>query len=148
MVALGLGASGQAVELVRADPWRIIHIAKEYGTAHVGRDALREPMIEGAMGGVAYRIVFHECYLGRDCRVLMFQSALYKDEWASKPPAPSELARWNREKLFGRAYRDDGNRMFLEHPVTLEGGVPVENLKDAFMRWQIALEEFSDFIDF
>ena len=146
--AAGLTGHGLADELVQADPWRIIHIAKEFGAAHVGRDSQRTPMIEGEISNLSYRIVFHDCYLGRDCRVLLFQSALYKEDWLRDPPGAGDIARWNREKLFGRAYRDDENRMFLEHPVTLEGGVPVANLKDAFVRWQTALEEFSDFVDF
>ena len=139
---------GGATELVYADPWEVIHIAREFGPAEVGRDAVKDPQIEGTLDGLPYRIGFYGCRLGRDCDRILFEARLARDEWEDDPPRPKRFARWNREKLFGRAWLDDENRAVLDHAVTLKGGVPKENLRDAFERWRLALEEYADHLDY
>jgi hypothetical protein len=149
-LALIAGSTGRvgAMELVHADPWEIIHIAREFGPAEVGRDAMKDPQIEGTLDGLPYRVDFYGCWLGRNCDRILFEVRLSRKEWDDKPPRPKLFARWNREKLFGRAWLDDENRAVLDYPVTLVGGVPKENLRDAFARWRLALEEYVDLLDF
>jgi Putative bacterial sensory transduction regulator len=156
-VGLGLGLavspalapeSGGAAELIGADPWEIIHIAREFGPAEVGRDAMKDPQIEATTGGLPYRVGFYGCYLGRDCDRILFEARLARKEWEDRPPRAKVFARWNSEKLFGRAWLDDENRAVLDHAVTLVGGVPKENLRDTFERWRVALEEYADHLDY
>lgn len=137
-----------AAELVYADPWEIIHIAREFGSAEVGRDVMRDPQIEATVDGLQYRVEFYGCYLGRDCDRILFEARLVRTEWNDEPPKAKIFSEWNAEKLFGRAWIDDENRAVLDFPLTLVGGVPKENLRDAFVRWRLALEEYADHLDF
>jgi hypothetical protein len=141
-------AHAEAPELVPADPWEIIHIAREFGPAEVGRDAMKDPQIEATVDGLPYRVGFYGCYLGRGCDRILFEARFTRKEWEDHPPRQKAFARWNSEKLFGRAWLDDENRAVLDHAVTLVGGVPEENLRDAFARWRVALEEYADHLDF
>ncbi len=138
----------EAADLVYADPWEIIHIAREFGPAEVGSDSLKDPQIDGTLDGLPYRVDFYGCWLGRGCDRILFEVRLSRKEWDDKPPKPKLFARWNRDKVFGRAWLDDENRAVLDYPVTLVGGVPKENLRDAFARWRLALEEYADLLDF
>jgi len=139
---------GAGAELVYADPWEIIHIAREFGPAEVGRDAMKDPQIEATVDGLQYRIGFYGCYLGRDCDRILFEARFARKEWEVDPPRAKVFAEWNGERLFGRAWFDDEDRAVLDHAVTLKGGVPKENLRDAFERWRLALEEYADHLDF
>jgi hypothetical protein len=147
-VSTETGAAVEAGELVSADPWEIIHIAREFGPAEVGRDAVKDPQIEATVDGLDYRVGFYGCSLGRDCDTILFEARLARKEWEDDPPRAKRFAKWNEEKLFGRAWLDDDNRAVLDFPVTLAGGVPKENLRDAFERWRAALEEYADHLDF
>lgn len=146
----GWGLPGCAAEpkLVFADPWEIIHIAREHGSADVTRDTFRDPRISGQFDDYPYSIDFYDCYLGRECSVILFKAGLVKAEWDDEPPERADIDDWNREKLFGRAYLDEENRAVLEHPVVLDAGMPRENLDAAFRRWREALDDFADFLDF
>jgi hypothetical protein len=152
MLALSAGwggvASGEAPELVYADPWEIIHVAREFGEAEVGRDAMKDPQIEATADGLEYRVNFYGCRLGRDCDRILFEARLERKEWEDEPPRAKLIAEWNEEKLFGRAWCDDDNRAVLDWTVTLVGGVPKENLRDVFERWRTALGEYADHLDF
>jgi hypothetical protein len=139
---------GRPAELIQADPWEIIHVAREFGPAEVGRDAMGDPQIEGSLDGLPYRVGFYGCRLGRHCDTILFESRLARAEWEDAPPRRSRLARWNGEKLFGRAWLDRENRAVLDHAVSLKGGVPKENLRDAFARWRLALAEYAEHLGF
>ena len=146
LMIAGFASSGDANELIGAEPWEIIHIAREFGAADVTRDALKEPMIVGVMDDVSYSMVFHGCYLGRDCSVILFKTRLKRDDWTKSPPPLEFYRAWNRQKLFGRAYRDDDGAAVLEHPVNMTGGVAKETLRDMFKRWRDISREFSNYL--
>ena len=136
-----------ASELVGADPWRIIHLARQYGEAEVGRDSFGAPMIAGKLDGHAYEIVFHDCDLGRDCNVMLFRGIVDREEWREKAPRHRLFRDWNRSKLFGRAYMDRQNRAVVESTATLAGGVPEENVRNLFERWRVTLREFLEHVE-
>ena len=143
-----LPVSGPAADVPRiipADPWEIIHVAREFGPADVGRDGMREPKITGKIGETAYEIGFYGCYLGRDCTSVLFQARLAREDWE---PDSDEIEDWNRQKLFGRAWIDDDSRAVLDHPVAMAGGMPAKSLEGTFRAWQISLDEFVDYVDF
>ena len=148
LLTLVLPASAPAAEapkIVPADPWEMIHIAREFGTAEVGRDGMREPKITGKIGDLSYEIGFYGCYLGRDCTSVLFQARLAREDWE---PEGDDIRDWNSEKLFGRAWIDDDSQAVLDHPVAMSGGLPAESLEGTFRAWQISLDEFADYVDF
>ena len=130
------------------DPWEVIHVAREFGPAEVARDGMEDPQIRGTIDGMHYRVTFYGCRLGRDCDTILFDARFSRKEWQDEPPAAQRLARWNAEKLFGRAWLDDENRAVLDHPVALAEGVPKATLRATFGRWKAALAEYADWVDF
>ena len=141
--------TGYAVEaeetLVPPDPWEIIHAAREFGPAEVGRDDLRDPMITGELDGTPYSIAFYGCWLGRQCKTILFQADLGREDWS---PEVQMIDDWNARALFGRAWmRDDGHAV-LDHPVAMADGLPKAALAATFEAWRAALDEYKDFIDF
>lgn len=133
-----------ADERVPADPWEVVHTARDFGTADVGKDALKDWAILGEIDKRPYEIVFHDCYLGRDCSVALFRMSLYRDAWEDDGPDEDIAIDWNREKLFGRAFVDDDNRLVLEMPVNMKGGLPPPLLQSTFDWWREISEEFTD----
>lgn len=137
----GLAAS----EPIRADPWQIIHIAREFGPAEVHRDGMNDPQIRGELDGQSYRIDFYGCRLGRDCESILLSARLAFEGGndASGQEFPQE---WNRRKLFGRAWFDPGKRgdaqMVLDHPILLGEGIAGSVFNASLEQWRAALGEF------
>lgn len=144
IAALALSLPVRA-EMVPADPWQIIHAARQHGAAEVLPDSMREMKIAGEIDGMPYEIGFYGCYLGRDCTSVLFQARLSRETWE---PAPKDVAAWNAEKLFGRAWLGEEATAVLDHPVAMQGGLPRETLDATFAAWRKALEEYADFLDF
>lgn len=132
-------------EMILPDPWQLIHIAREHGDAEVEPDSMREMKITGVIEGRAYEIGFYGCYLGRDCASALFQARFAREKWE---PAPDDVAAWNAEKLFGRAWLGEDATAVLDHPVAMQGGLPRETVEATFAAWKTALEEYADFLDF
>lgn len=133
-------------EPIRADPWQIIHIARELGPAEVQRDGMNDPQIRGELDGQSYRIDFYGCRLGRDCESILLSARLAFDgeDDADASEFPQE---WNRRKLFGRAWVDSGRRgraqMVLDHPILLGQGIAEPVFRASLGQWQAALGEFT-----
>lgn len=134
--------AGEAA-LVPPDPWQIIHVAREFGPAEVARDGMGDPQIRGTIDGIAYRVNFYGCRLGRDCDTILFDARLWREEWAQAPPAPAIFAEWNGAKLFGRAWRDEAGGAVLDHAVVLAEGIPEAALRAGFERWRMALTGYA-----
>lgn len=132
-------------EMVPPDPWEIIHVAREFGAADVGRDAMRDPQIEAEIDGVPYLITFYGCWLGRECKTILFHADLGRDKWA---PERGEISRWNAKALFGRAWMREDGRAALDHPLAMADGLPESSLRATFEAWHTALAEYRDFLDF
>lgn len=141
LVILG-AVTPAASDLVPPDPWEVIHVARAQGEAEVGRDTMRDPEINGVADGQSYSIGFYGCDLGRNCTSLLFQARFVVNE-----DAADQLASWNTNKLFGRAWLDDAGQAVLDHPVAMTGGMPKETLAATFMAWQTAVAEFKKFLD-
>lgn len=134
-----------AETIVPPDPWEIIHVARVFGPAEVTQDGMRDPLIRGEMNGRRYEIGFYGCWLGRECKSVLFQIRLQREEWT---PNPKAVAAWNAEKLFGRAWLGEDAVVVLDHPVAMSGGLSRKTLDATFDAWQVAVEEFTDFVDF
>ena len=137
------GAAETAV--VPPDPWEIIHTARELGPAEVGKDNMRDPVIEGELDGTPYRISFYGCWLGRQCKTILFQADLGRDGWEA---LPADLEAWNARALFGRAWLREDGRAALDHPVAMAEGLPKASLHATFDAWRTALEDYKNFLDF
>lgn len=131
--------------VVPPDPWEIIHVAREFGSAEVSRDSMRDPLITGEVDGLSYRISFYGCWLGRECKTILFETDLGRDDW--KPKA-KELAAWNARALFGRAWARADGRAALDHPLAMAKGLPRESLRATFAAWRSAVVDYRDFLDF
>lgn len=138
-------AARAAETLVPPDPWEIIHTAREFGSADVSRDSMRDPVIDGEVDGIPYRISFYGCWLGRECKTILFQADLGREDWE---PVVEDLEAWNRRALFGRAWLREDGRAALDHPVAMAEGLPKASLFATFEAWRIALDEYKDFLDF
>lgn len=148
MVMLATGGPVQAESLVPADPWEVIHIAREHGRASVTKDNLRDPVILAEAGGLKYGIEFYGCRLGRNCATILFRARLHGDGRRTRHLSGNDLDDWNGSKLFGRAVLDDSGRPVLEHPVAMGPGLPQDTMRENFKVWVIALEQFADHVDF
>ncbi|HLS18551.1 MAG TPA: YbjN domain-containing protein [Paracoccaceae bacterium] len=146
IVLLLLSSVGAAAsEPIRADPWQIIHIAREFGPAEVHRDGMNDPQIRGELDGQSYRIDFYGCRLGRDCESVLL-SARLSFKGAADASAREFPQEWNRRKLVGRAWFDPGGRdeaqMVLDHPILLGEGVAEPVFRASMEQWRAALGEF------
>ncbi len=141
-------------ETVPADPWEIIHIAREYGTADFGRDDMKDPKItavfqeSGSMPPIFYEIGFYGCERERECTAILFMLRIESEDWASSESAEHIVATWNREKLFGRAWIDDERRAVLDHPLAMRGGLPSDALRATFDSWRAAVIEYMEHVGF
>ncbi|MEM7060443.1 MAG: YbjN domain-containing protein [Pseudomonadota bacterium] len=153
-LSLALGSWSLAAEIVPPDPWEVIHAAREFGTAEVGRDTLSEPRIVGAFAEheddpeIAYEINFYGCELARNCKTILFRASLHHGDWEKKPPHLDLFDAWNRRKLIGRAFWSLDGRAVLEHPVAMSAGLPKETLVATFLAWKTALQDYGEFLDF
>ena len=137
-----------AENLVPADPWEVIHIAREHGRASVTKDKLRDPIILAEAHGLKYGIEFYGCNLGRDCATILFRTRLFEGRGRSRHISGNDLDDWNGTKLFGRAVLDDSGRPVLEHPVAMGPGLPQDTMRANFEAWVTALEQFANHVDF
>ena len=137
----------QAQKLVPADPWEVIHIAREHGRASVTKDKLRDPIILAEAGGLKYGIEFYGCRLGRDCVTILFRTRLFEGGRGARHISGNDLDDWNGTKLFGRAVLDDSGRPVLEHPVAMGPGLSQDTMRANFHAWVTALEQFADHVD-
>ncbi|WP_071798555.1 YbjN domain-containing protein [Natronohydrobacter thiooxidans] len=117
----------------------IAEVARGFGSALIQRDDAGDPMIEGRIHGVVYRIYFYGCIEGADCRHL-----LLKAEWDNDGiDTLAFVNAWNRHRLLGRAYIDhDDTKISLDLIINLARGVSLYNLDDTFAWWADTLWDF------
>ncbi|MEM9139827.1 MAG: YbjN domain-containing protein, partial [Pseudomonadota bacterium] len=128
-LVLAVPTLSPASDLVPADAWEVIHIAREFGDAEVQRDGMKDPEIAGAIASgdtaVPYNIGFYGCSLGRDCTSVLFSArlSLTPADDQEKGDLAAMAAEWNEGKLFGRAWLDDKGNMVLDHALAMGRGV-------------------------
>ena len=151
LFAQGAGAD----DLIPPDPWEVVHKVRALGTAEVGRDDFRDPVIRAELSTddddfskLRYEVSFYGCDLGRDCTSILLSLRLFDESWGRQPPAKTVFATWNREKLVGRAWRDPSGRAVLDHAVIIGRGIPPQMLERTLAAWATAMREFADHIDF
>ena len=153
-LAVFAGAAS-AGEPVPPDPWEVIHSVRALGPAEVVRDDFRDPLIRATLDdapALPWEVSFYGCRLGRDCVSALLTLRLWHRTWEEDPPPARSVARriaeWNASKLVGRAWRDAGGRIVLDHAVVFGPGLPAETLASTLEAWVDAMREFAEHVDF
>lgn len=124
-----------------SDPEAIREALALVGTAELFTDRSGAPRISGRIEGELYRVTFHGCASGDDCRYVEFGVGFAEAEatW-------EDINAWNAEALFGTAFLDEEGQPRLKMTANLEGGVSVANLDSTIERWRIGLVEFRGYV--
>lgn len=153
-IFMAVPTSGGASDLVPADAWEVIHVAREFGEAEVRRDGMKDPQIEGALSpedlSVPYSIGFYGCSLGRNCKSVLFSArlAVVGEDDRERRDLIDLAAAWNEGKLFGRAWLDNKGHMVLDHPLAMGDGLEKQALRATFIAWKRALRDYAEELDF
>ncbi len=133
-----ISTQASAVDLISAkDPKAILNIARGFGMAKLKKDIFGDPLIVGRINGTKYSIYFYNCRKNRNCKVIAFKAG-----WEGKKVSLEKINKWNKDNIFGTAYKVDEETVKLKLPVDLEYGVTEENLEDIFERWTSILKDF------
>lgn len=141
----GAGTPAQAQTrplLDAAKPEGLLEVMRRFGGAALGVDALGDPEITGDIAGRPYQVIFHDCENGRDCGVALFVAG-----YTGTAATAEDMARWNRESLFGTAYLDSDGDPIIDFVVNLDGGVSEENWTRTLYWWVVALADFERFLE-
>lgn len=127
-----------AAEMIDASrPEDILNLARGYGSASMDKADSGDPMIRGRIDGTAYVIFFNDCTDNRDCLTLGFYAA-----WTDTDVSDRQIADWNRDKRFSRAYIDADGDPVIEFDVNLRFGVSRSNLDDTIDWWKTVMLDF------
>ncbi len=135
--AAAAGAAGAIVP--DADPDAILALAKAGGDARLVADEYGDPLIEAIAGKHPYTVAFFDCSQNRDCQSVMFRAG-----FRASGQSAGQMADWNREQRFGKAYLDEVGNPVVEFNVNLAGGVTRANLANSVDRWQAVLAGFAE----
>ena len=142
--ALFAAAPAQA-ELVNArNPATIKAIVESQGwPATLVSKPGEDPYIESNRGGLKFLVLFMNCDEGKNCKTLQY----YMGFSDAKSVTLDRLNKWNKEKRFARAYKDDEGDPVLEMDVDLDfGGIPRENVGETFNTWSSLMDSFREYI--
>lgn len=138
---LSVGAfSVSAAELIKADPVKILEVAKGFGSASLEKDGTGDPKITGRMNGLKYGIYFYTCKNGK-CEDIQFATG-FSDVTVSS----NKINEWNKSKRFGRAYVNDDNNPRVEMDVLMKNGINKDTLDDVFSTWSVVMTSFQQFV--
>jgi hypothetical protein len=130
-------ASAQTI-VDATDPEAIINLMRGFGSAVLETDDVGDPMIVARIDGTRFLVLFYGCEDGAGCKSIQFRAA-----WESAGNiSMGQLASWNADKRFGKAYLDDVKDPVVEMDVNLFGGVSTRNLEDTIDWWQLVLADF------
>lgn len=146
VVAAAMFAAAPAqAQLVNAkDPQAIKAIVESQGwPATLVTKPGENPYIESSRDGLKFLVLFMNCDEGKDCKTLQYYMG-FND---AKSTTLERLNKWNSEKRFARAYRDDSGDPVLEMDVDLDfAGLPRENLSDSFSTWAALMDAYQAFV--
>ncbi|PKP88790.1 MAG: YbjN domain-containing protein [Alphaproteobacteria bacterium HGW-Alphaproteobacteria-17] len=147
--ALGLlavfAAAPARAELINAtNPATIKAIVESQGwPATIVSKAGDDPYIESNRNGLKFLVLFMNCEDGKRCKTLQY----YMGFSDTKDVTLEQLNKWNKEKRFARAYRDDVGDPVLEMDVDLDfAGIPRENVGETLNTWASLMDSFREFV--
>lgn len=135
----GADLPGKGSEIIAADDLSaIVGIALGYGVAELSAIEDGDPVIVGAINGVAYQLFFLNCADDHTaCAIMNFYAI-----WDVQGVAINAINEFNRTQPFNKAYLTPDNLPVVELNLSTVGGMTRGQLDDAFERWTIALAEF------
>lgn len=102
-----------------------------------------DPYIESNRNGLKFLVLFMNCDEGKGCKTLQY----YLGFSDAKNVTLDQLNRWNKEKRFARAYKDDAGDPVLEMDVDLDfAGIPRENVGETFNTWASLMDSFREYV--
>jgi hypothetical protein len=144
IAAAGISLPVQAQTVSANKPETIVAALQAAGlTAKLQKDATGDPMIESAVSGTRFRVMFYGCKANKDCATIQFLSGYDKKSVTSL----SSINDWNREKRFGRAFLDAEGDPILAMDVDLDdGGVSKALFADNLEFWVAVKDGFEKHI--
>lgn len=149
--ALALGAAAlfsaapAQAELINAtSPATIKAIVESQGwPATIVSKPGEDPYIESSRNDLKFLVLFMNCTEGKKCKTLQY----YMGFSDAKDVSLDKLNRWNKDKRFARAYKDDEGDPVLEMDVDLDfAGIPRENVGETFNTWASLMDSFREYV--
>jgi hypothetical protein len=101
-------------------------------TAKLEKDSAGDPMIQSAVGGHPFRVIFYGCKQNKDCATITFAAGYDKKSETSL----ATINEWNRKNRFGRAFLDGEGDPILGMDVDLDdGGMSAALFEDNLQFW-------------
>lgn len=148
LLALSLAlcpVSALAQTVSAADPAGLVAALKRLGhPATLEKDDQGDPKIKSTVADIDFSIWFYGCTNGTECTGLSFLAGF--DLMRGFPM--SKVNSWNETKLLGTAYLDDEHDPWLSYFVLTTGGISVAAFDDIVSRWEAAVAEFKELINF
>lgn len=102
-----------------------------------------DPYIESSRGGLKFLVLFMNCDEGKKCKTLQY----YMGFSDAKGVSLDKINKWNKDKRFARAYKDDEGDPVLEMDVDLDfAGIPRENVGETFNTWASLMDSFREYV--
>ncbi len=102
-----------------------------------------DPYIESTRNGLKFLVLFMNCDEGKNCKTLQY----YMGFSDAKGVALERLNKWNKEKRFARAYKDEEGDPVLEMDVDVDfAGIPRENIGETFNTWAALMDSYREFV--
>jgi len=139
-------ASPASAELIGAkDPRQIIDVLKSNDfPATLNVPTGENPYIESSHNGMKFLVLFMNCDDDHEnCATVQF----YMGFTDAKETTLDAFNEWNKGKRFARAYRDDEGDAVMEMDLDLDfGGLPRENVAEAFKTWTSLMDAYHEFL--
>lgn len=144
LLALSAAAPARAELINATNPATIKAIVESRGwPATIVSKTGDDPYIESNRNGLKFLVLFMNCEEGKRCKTLQY----YMGFSDAKDVTLERLNKWNKEKRFARAYRDDVGDPVLEMDVDLDfAGIPRENVGETFNTWASLMDSFREFV--
>lgn len=112
--------------------------------AKLTEDGQGDPKIESGASGVNFSIYFYGCDDDNGgCQDVLFSTSFnFRNGFKEKP-----INDWNEGKVIGAAFLDDENDPGIQHFVAGINDMSLESFDRTMERWEVALDDFQDFIN-
>ncbi len=142
--ALFAASPAQAELINAANPATIKAIVESQGwPATIVTKAGDDPYIESSRDGVKFLVLFMNCSENKNCKTLQY----YMGFSDAKDVPLDKFNKWNKEKRFARAYKDNDGDPVLEMDVDLDfAGIPRENVGETFNTWGALMDSFREYV--
>ncbi|MEM7470205.1 MAG: YbjN domain-containing protein [Pseudomonadota bacterium] len=137
-----LSAKGDTIS--STDPSSVVTALQDLGyRAKLETNDEGRPVIRSAAAGSSFSIYFYACNNDKNCKDIMFFTWFETET----PLSLEAINSWNANKLTGKAYIDDDGDATIEFLLAGVQDVSELDFKQIMYRWDQALGEFIDFID-